>query len=145
MRTFLYIYLVLNIIAAIIGSIAVLFTSPLTALIYIPLVILNIIPIFAIISNLESIEQLKSDFYKLKCEIKSNKVDTDNEYNDIHTAPAVNYEYTADNSWQCVKCATVNKSGTNHCSNCYTAFSPDISTTSDIAEKKKISRFIKFK
>ncbi len=144
MRKLLIILLIINIIALSVSFLMMLGINLLYSIILLAFGILELIPIIAIISCLDNIENLQYEnkylYEKLKkledvsldLEPQNAPVKTDNP----NTAPAV---------WECVKCSTVNKAGTEKCSNCNAPYSPFLNPTDDPKRKKKISRFVKFK
>ena len=144
MKKLLYILLVINIISLILGFFMLLGNSFFYAIFFGLLGILQMIPIIAIISCLDNIENLQDDvaylYYKLK-HLEDSKKDN----NDSATQPAANNPDTAIAPWKCVKCDTVNKAKTNHCSNCKAPYSPLINPTDNPYAKKKISRWVKYK
>lgn len=147
MKKWLYILLIIDIIGMIIGCIAALLSSFIIGIIYIPLCIISILPLIAIITNIENIENLQYEVNRLKYRIKEledgNKEITDN--NDSVIFKNHEYKETARGTWECVKCGTVNKAGTDTCQNCKASYSPFINPTTDPYEKKKVSRWIKEK
>ena len=145
MKKCLVILLIIDILALAYGFFTFLGVSVFYALIILSLGILQIVPIIAIISCLDNIEELQYQntklFYKLKkLDEDVNGSDGNNEYIPTVTNPDV-----AKATWECVKCGTVNKPNTTCCSNCKAPYSPFINPTDDPYAKKKISRWIKFK
>ena len=144
MKKLLYILLIINIISLILAFFMLLANSLIYAIVFGLLGILQLIPLIAIISNMDNIEKLQDDvsylYYKLK------QIDDANIKNQDGTAtPVANNPDTAIAPWKCVKCDTVNKANTNHCSNCKAPYSPFINPTDNPYAKKKISRWIKYK
>ncbi len=146
MKKLLYIILVINIISLILAFFMILGTSVFYAVIFALLGCLELVPIIALISCLDNIENLQADvsyhYYKFKqLEEKSLEENQDN----TTAPPKTNNPDTAIATWKCVKCDTVNKAGTNHCANCKAPYSPFVNPTSDPNAKKKISRWVKYK
>lgn len=146
MRKFLYILLIINILTLTYAFFAVLGTSVLYAVIILALGILELVPIIAIISCLDSIEKLESEnvmlsyrLKKLENEIFANDIPSDKSYPELKTGE------TARAVWECIKCGTVNKAETSHCSNCKAEYSPFINPTDDPNKKPKLSRWIREK
>ena len=146
MRKFLYILLVINILTLTYAFFAILGTSVLYAVIVLALGILELVPIIALISCLDNIGKLQSEnvmlsyrLKKLENEILTNDTPADTVY------PELKHGETARAVWECVKCGTVNKAETSHCSNCKAEYSPFINPTDDPTKKKKLSRWIKDK
>ncbi|MBE6808339.1 MAG: hypothetical protein E7524_02595 [Ruminococcaceae bacterium] len=144
MKKLLYILLTINIITLIIAFFMLLGNSFIYAIIFSVLGLLELVPIFALISSIDRIESLEDEvsylYYKLK------KFEEENtEIPDSTSSPITTNPDSAIGTWKCVKCGTVNKANTNHCSNCKASYSPLINPTSNPYEKKKISRWVKYK
>ena len=146
MKKLLYIILTIDIIASAIGFFALLLSSVITAFLVLPLILLSLVPLLAIISNLEKIEKLQEEVAILKYQQKQLQEQPHTLQNTVpedNTPPAVNRKETARGAWECVKCGTVNKEGTTHCSNCKADYSPWTNPTVSPMEKKKVSRWVK--
>ena len=146
MKKSLYTLLIINIVTLVFGFIFSLFTAPLYSLLYLLLGPLELVPLFAIINNLESIESLNYEIYELKSRLRkiedgNSQPTAENQTN----VQGIEVRETARGSWECVKCGTVNKEGTDTCENCKAPYSPFINPTSNPYEKKKVSRWIKDK
>lgn len=147
MRKLLIVLLVINIITLCFGFFMILANSLLYALIILGLGILELIPIIALISCIDNIEDLQYDNKYLhekirKLEDMINGETVSKEENHIHTNDG---EYIASGVWECVKCGTVNKANTSKCSNCNAPYSPSLNPTDNPFIKRKKSRFVKFK
>ncbi len=144
MKKLLYILLIINIISLILAFFMLLSYSLFYAIIFGLLGILQLIPLIAIITNMDNIEKLQDDvsylYYKLK-----RMDDANNENKDSSAPPVTKNPDTAIAPWKCVKCDTVNKANTNHCSNCKAPYSPIVNPTDNPYAKKKISRWVKYK
>ena len=145
MRILLYILLGINILALAVAFIMMLTASPVYAVIILLLGILEIVPIIAIISCLDDIEKLKGENTMLSYRLKKLENETLPEETVHNSYPELIHGDTAKAVWKCVKCGTVNKAGTTHCSNCKAPYSPFINPTDDPYKKKKRSRWIKDK
>ncbi len=146
MKKALYTLLTINILTLIIGFIALLFSKLIFAIIFLPLGLLELVPLLAIINNLESVENLNYEIYELKSRLK--KIEEINNETTAETntsTPDIERKEVARGTWECVKCGTINKEGTDTCQNCKALYSPWINPTSSPYEKKKISRWIKDK
>lgn len=139
----LYILLAINIITLTIGFIVSLSTVPFYAFLLLLLGILELIPIIAIITCLDDIEKLKQDNAYLSYRIKKLENEVLPEEPVHNSFPELLYGEPAKAIWECVKCGTVNKAKTTHCSNCKAPYSPFINPTDDSTKKKKRSRWIK--
>ena len=144
MKKLLYILLAINIISLILAFFMILGTSMIYAIIFGLLGVLQLIPLIAIISNMDNIENMQDDLSYLYNKVRQFEDANKNE-TDVSTPPATNYKDTAIAPWKCVKCDTINKANTNHCSNCKAPYSPFINPTDNPYAKKKISRWVKYK
>ncbi len=145
MKKLLYILLTIDIISLAIGFFASLSVSLIFSVIILLLGILNLVPIIAIISNIDNIENLYDELnsmkYKLKALSDDNKpIDSENK-----SLPTVGQKEKARGAWECVKCGTINKEGTDTCQNCKALYSPIINPTTNPFEKKNVSRWVKEK
>ena len=145
MRILLYILLGINILALAVAFIMMLTTSPVYAVIILLLGILEIVPIIAIISCLDDIEKLKGENTMLSYRLKKLENEVLPQETVHNSYPELAHGDTAKAVWECVKCSTVNKAGTSHCSNCKAPYSPLVNPTDDPTKKKKRSRWIKDK
>lgn len=145
MRKLLYILLAINILALIYGFFAILGASVVYAVILLALGILELIPIIAIISCLDDIEKLEGENTMLSYRLKKLENEVLPQETVHNSYPELAHGDTAKAVWECVKCGTVNKAGTSHCSNCKAPYSPFINPTDDPTKKKKRSRWIKDK
>lgn len=147
MKKLLYITLILQGIGVIFGFLSLIASSFLWAVLELGLGLLGMIPIFAIIKNMDDIEDLEFKLYALKKDIlilqEQNVANTDSEY--TYEAPAVSHGEKARGSWECIKCNTVNKENTERCINCGAAYNSIYNPTSNPFEKKQVSRFVKEK
>ena len=144
MKKLLYILLAIDVISLILAFFMILGTSMLYAVIFGLLGVLQLIPLIAIISNMDNIEKMQDDITYLHYKLKKFE-DTNKENIDSSAPPVTNNPDTAVAPWKCVKCDTVNKANTNHCSNCKAPYSPLINPTDNPYAKKKISRWVKYK
>ncbi len=144
MKKILYILLVIDIISLVIGFFAILVNSIIYAVIFAVLGAVGLVPLLALIHCLDSIENLESEVSYLHYKIKKLE-DNGEEAIKENTPPSADNKDTAIATWKCVKCDTVNKAGTNHCSNCKAPYSPFINPTDNPYAKKKVSRWIKYK
>lgn len=144
MKKLLYIILTINIISLILAFFAILGSSFFYAILFGLLGILQLVPIIALISCMDNIENLQEDVSYLYYKLKHYEEDTGN-IPESTSSPIANNPDTARATWKCVKCDTVNKANTNHCSNCKAPYSPFINPTDDPYAKKKISRWVKYK
>lgn len=147
MKKLLYITLVLQSIGVVFGFVSLLAASFLLAFLELALGILGMIPIFAIIKNMDDIEELDFKLYSLKKDVLllKEQVDPAPDAESVYEAPAVHYGEKARGSWECVKCNTVNKENTDRCLNCGAVYSSIYNPTSNPFEKKQVSRWIKEK
>ena len=107
--------------------------------------ILQIVLTLSVIRNTDETERLSEETFWLRTKLKELE-DVVNPYNSPESAvPAAYHGEAARGTWECVKCGTVNKAGTDACQNCGAAYSAEINPTSNPFAKKKprISRFVK--
>ncbi len=146
MRKYLYILLLINILTLIYGFFAILGTSVFYAVIFLVLGLLELIPLVAIIHCLDSIEKLEEDNAMLSFRLKKIENSLGPQSDEIKESyPELKHGETAKAVWECVKCKTVNKAETTHCSNCKAEYSPFINPTDNPYQKRKLSRWIKDK
>lgn len=143
MKKLLYILLIIEIILAVVAFFMLLYTSIFAAIFLGALNLLTLVPIIAIIHNIDDIDELSHQISKLRYKVKVledvvNKDSPEGEKITERVAP-----YSVGN-WECIKCGTINKIGTNYCENCKAEYSLNCPTTSP-DEKKKVSRFVKYK
>lgn len=144
MKKLLYAILVIEIIGAIIGFFAVALTSLITAVLVLPFILISFVPIIAIIINFENIEKLQEEVAVLRYQnSEKQRSGVVAEAPQETPPPAVDRKETARGAWECVKCGTVNKAGTTHCSNCKADYSPWTNPTTSPSAKKKLSRWVK--
>ncbi len=147
MKKLLYITLILQGIGLVLVFFMLLASSFLLAVIELAFGLLGMVPLFAIIRNMEDIEDLEFKLYSLKREVVllTDAVAPKTDEEDTHEPPAVQHGEKAVGTWECVKCNTVNKENTERCSSCGAVYSSVYNPTSNPFEKKQVSRFIKEK
>ncbi len=143
MKKLLYILLIIEIILAVVAFFILLYTSIFAAIFLSALNLLTLVPIIAIIHNIDDIDELSYEMSKLRYKVKVlediiNKDAPEGEKPTERSAPF------STGNWECIKCGTVNKMGTNYCENCKAEYNLNCPTTSP-NEKKKVSRFVKYK
>lgn len=104
--------------------------------------LLSITLTVAVIRNMDEIEELWYSLNRMRHDIK---VIDDNieKPQDEKSAPSRAGREAARGAWECVKCATVNKTGTDTCSNCGAEYSVWNNPTVSPHAKKKLSRWVK--
>lgn len=145
MKKLLYILLFLQIISGLYLFFLFLGNNAFTAVLAGFICILQISLTISVIRNTEDIEQLNEETAWLRQKLKRLE-EAVNPYNSPESAvPAAYHGEAARGTWECVKCGTVNKAGTDACQNCGAAYSAEINPTSNPFAKKKprISRFVK--
>ncbi len=140
MKKLLNILLIVQIISSTISFFALLSSSILLAIIQLFIGILVVTLTLAVIFNTDDIENLKYELTRLREDFR--KQDQVYEIKE-NAPPTTNYNDTAKGTWECMKCGTVNKSGTTHCTNCAAEYSSYINPTTSPFAKKKVSRWIK--
>ncbi len=140
MKKLLNTLLIVQIISSAISFFVLLSTSILLAIIQLFIGVLVITLTLAVIFNTDDIENLKYELTRLREDLKKQKESDNIKEN---TPPTANYNDTAKGTWECIKCGTVNKAGTTHCTNCKAEYSPYVNPTANPFAKKKISRWVK--
>ncbi len=148
MLTLLYISLIVNIIAVAVAFFMLISTSFMYAIGVLLVGAFSIVSLLIAINYIEGIEALKVDFSRLQSKVKHISdllsKETTAEENE-NPSPISQSSEPAKATWECVKCGTVNKSGTSRCALCKADYSPSVNPTDNPYAKKKISRFVKFK
>ena len=145
MKKLLYILLFLQIISGVYLFFLFLGNNAFAAVVAGFISILQIVLTLSVIRNTEDIEQLSEETFWLRTKLKGLE-NIVNPYNSPESAvPAAYHGEAARGTWECVKCGTVNKAGTDACQNCGAAYSAEINPTSNPYAKKKprVSRFVK--
>lgn len=145
MKKLLYILLFLQIISGVYLFFLFLGNNAFAAVVAGFISILQIVLTLSVIRNTEDIEQLSEETFWLRTKLKGLE-NIVNPYNSPESAvPAAYHGEAARGTWECVKCGTVNKAGTDACQSCGAAYSAAINPTSNPYAKKKprVSRFVK--
>ncbi len=142
MKKILYILLTIDIISLTIGFFASLSVSLIISVIILLLGILNLVPLIAIISNIDNIENLYDELNRMKYKLKALSDDNKSVDSENISSPTIGHKEKARGAWECVKCGTINKEGTDSCQNCKALYSPAINPTTNPFEKKKVSRWV---
>ena len=145
MKKLLYILLFLQIIGGVFSFFLLIGSDAFTAVLAGFTCILQIALTVSVIRNTEDIEQLSEETAWLRTKLRKLE-NKDNLYTEPEPAvPAVYHGEAARGTWECVKCGTVNKAGTDTCQSCGAAYSAEINPTSNPYAKKKprVSRFVK--
>lgn len=145
MKKLLYILLFLQIISGVYLFFLFLGNNAFAAVVAVFISILQMILTLSVIRNTDETERLSEETIWLRTKLKELE-DVVNPYNSPESAvPAAYHGEAARGTWECVKCGTVNKAGTDACQSCGAAYSAEINPTSNPFAKKKprISRFVK--
>ena len=145
MKKLLYILLFLQIIGGVFSFFLLIGSDTFTAVLAGFICILQIALTVSVIRNTEDIEQLSEETAWLRTKLRKLE-NKDNLYTEPESAvPAAYHGEAARGTWECVKCGTVNKAGTDTCQSCGAAYSAEINPTSNPFAKKKprVSRFVK--
>lgn len=147
MKTLLYILLILQIISGAFGFFMFIASAWYIALICLFLYLLQVVLTLAVIDNKNRIENLELNvdniFYKLKKYENTNDIIFND---DKSVTPIVENRHASIGPWECIKCGTINKTSSTHCSNCKADYSPLLNPTVNPNDKKKrVSRWIKYK
>ena len=145
MKKLLYILLFLQIIGGVYLFFLLIGNNAFAAVVAGFTCILQIALTLSVIRNTDETERLSDETFWIRTKLKELE-DAVNPYNSPESAvPAAYHGEAARGTWECVKCGTVNKAGTDVCQNCGAAYSAAINPTSNPFAKKKprISRFVK--
>lgn len=145
MKKLLYILLFLQIISGVYLFFLFLGNNAFAAVVAGFISILQIVLTLSVIRNTDETERLSEETFWLRTKLKELE-NVVNPYNSPESAvPAAYHGEAARGTWECVKCSTVNKAGTDACQSCGAAYSAEINPTSNPFAKKKprISRFVK--
>ena len=143
MKKLLYILLAIKIFATLFMFFSILGSNIGVAIVTLALGNLEITVIIAVIRNIDEIEELWYSVNRMRYDIKvlSDNTPMDDEKSDY--APSIDRREAARGAWECIKCATVNKAGTDSCSNCGAEYSVWDNPTVSPNSKKKLSRWVK--
>ena len=145
MKKLLYILLFLQIISGVFIFFMLIGSDAFTAVFAGFISILQIVLTLSVIRNTDETERLSEETFWLRTKLKGLE-NIVNPYNSPESAvPAAYHGEAARGTWECVKCGTVNKAGTDACQSCGAAYSAEINPTSNPYAKKKprVSRFVK--
>ena len=145
MKKLLYILLFLQIISGVFIFFMLIGSDAFTAVVAGFISILQIVLTLSVIRNTDETERLSEETFWLRTKLKGLE-NIVNPYNSPESAvPAAYHGEAARGTWECVKCGTVNKAGTDVCQSCGAAYSAEINPTSNPFAKKKprVSRFVK--
>lgn len=145
MKKLLYILLFLQIISGVYLFFLFLGNNAFAAVVAGFISILQIVLTLSVIRNTDETERLSEETFWLRTKLKELE-NVVNSYNSPESAvPAAYHGEAARGTWECVKCGTVNKAGTDICQSCGAAYSAEINPTSNPFAKKKprVSRFVK--
>ena len=145
MKKLLYILLFLQIISGVFIFFMLIGSNAFAAVVAGFISILQIVLTLSVIRNTDETERLSEETFWLRTKLKELE-NIVNPYNSPESAvPAAYHGEAARGTWECVKCGTVNKAGTDACQNCGAAYSAEINPTSNPFAKKKprVSRFVK--
>ena len=143
MKKCLYILLALQILGCGVCFIALLPQSVILAIVFICVNSLTIVLTYAVINNVNNIEDLWAEINRQRLEIKKLTNKLEFEETGVLKTPVASDNEAANGVWKCVKCETVNKQGTTHCSNCKAEYSSAVNPTDNPYKKKRYSRWIK--
>ncbi|MBR2044462.1 MAG: hypothetical protein IJ946_09035 [Clostridia bacterium] len=144
MKKLLYVLLVIEITLTVAAFFMLLPASLFAAIFLSGLNALSLVPIIAIIHNINTIDDLEYDLSKLRYKVKELYDIVNKDAPEGERASEV-YKGRAMGNWKCVKCGTVNKEGSSRCESCQAAYTPEYNPTDDPNKRKKVSRWIKYK
>lgn len=145
MRKLLYVCFILNIIGSIASFIILMISNFLYALILLPFIFLNLIPIYVLLQNTDEIDNLNYEVSRLRYKLKTlEDLQECAEEKPILKEDRPKNIQTSTDTWKCAKCGTINKPNTTFCSNCKTEYSFYTAIYEEKKKKKKVSRCVKF-
>lgn len=144
MKTLKVLLIILLVLQAVAGGwmfISALSQSILYALIFLFITVLQIALTVAVILHCNDLENVWYEIERLRYAVREvqNTTMTDEEI----TYSAENPAELARNTWECIKCGTVNKADTTHCDHCGAAYDATVYPTDDPSVKRKMSRWVK--
>ena len=140
MKKILYLYLGLELAAAILTLLLTLSSSFILALVSFLISLVGIIIPLAVIKNLDNIDEMQTELFRLRHHITQIEKVLEGKAEDEGEPISFEEEF-AGGTWECVKCGTVNKEGTAYCSNCKAAYDSYVNPTADPKKKKKLNRW----
>ena len=143
MKKFLVVLLILKILAAIYLLFATLAANIGLAIIITVINVLDIALVVAVIINIGEIEELWYSVNRMRYDIKVLDDNTPKSEDAEPHTPSIDRREAARGAWECVKCATVNKAGTDKCEHCGAQYSVWDNPTVSPLSKKKVSRWVK--
>lgn len=143
-KVLLVILMVLEVISAVYSFFMLIGHSVFWAIFTAAVCILQITLTLSVIINISDIEELRDDVHRLRNRMRHIEDELRGSLEITEPAPALENSETSRGVWECVKCGTVNKSGTSQCGNCGAEYSSWVNPT-DTNTKKKLSRLIKYK
>jgi hypothetical protein len=141
MKTLLKTVLGMQICSTVIVFIALVQHSLFYAIVITAITAIQIAPTVAIMRNMREIDELFNEVNTLR--YKTRELD--------HSLSALSPEEDGGSkpsapsfgAWECVKCGSVNKSGTSKCENCGAKYSFVQNPTTNDKDKPKVSRWVK--
>lgn len=142
MKKLLYILLVVQLFATVYEFFTLMGAAFGLAIVSAAVNILSVTLTIAVIRNMGEIEELWYSLNRMRHDIKVIDDNIEKPQNEKIT-PSIDRREAARGAWECVKCATVNKAGTDSCSNCGAQYSVWDNPTVSPNAKKKLSRWVK--
>jgi len=141
MKKLLYAYLSLQVFAAVINLLSTLQISAILAVIIFIISLIGVILPIAIIKNLDNIEEIQSEIFRLRQNLRQMERALNGEDIEDQTVVASTNAEVAGGVWKCIKCGSINKEGTSYCANCKAAYCFENNPTDDPNKKKKLNRW----
>ena len=144
MKMLLSILLILQILAGAVSFMALLGQSVLLALLYLFLAVLQVTLTVAVICHIGELEDLRYELSRLRASVRELQKAAERDDPDAPVQyPADSPAETAQNTWVCLKCGTVNKADIARCAHCGAAYSASVNPTDDPTVVRQRSRWIK--
>ncbi len=141
MKKLLYLLLIVKLFSVVYTFFSVLGTDLGLAIITLALGVLELALIITVIRNTDNIDRLFETVDRIKYTM-SPKAKSETKSNSVKPHIPKKVE-VARGEWDCVKCGTINKTGTSHCSNCNAEYSAWTNPTLSPYTEKKYSKWIK--
>ncbi len=131
MKIVLVVLAVLSILGGLVGCILSIGSNVIFALLVLGSGIISSVPYFALIFALEEIAALRDEQLELKGKLRrlidAAKTPSEGRASEAEPSQPFSRE-TSRHTWKCVRCQTINKSGTSSCSGCGAHYSPWVNT-----------------
>lgn len=127
MRTAIIVIIVIQLIADVVASLALLGQNFLLAILGLALALLSLVPLIALLRCMEDVSDLQSEVYSLRNRLHRLEgqlaAPEDRPVAGAFVSEAPQSKMTARERWTCSKCGSVNRAGINACESCGARYS----------------------